>query len=103
MTSRQVDSLLDERARIIAQRTATEAHLWRAEHLLHQCGRLLRQLIADSPHNNAARATLLDELHEFLAESRPHPGSAVEEVPGASGKDALPSSTATRVGEWGGD
>ena len=70
------DLLLDERARVIAQRSAMEGHLYAAEFLLHRVGKLLPHMIADSPYNAVARDTLLEEIRELLAEDRPHPGSS---------------------------
>lgn len=72
MTARTVDLLLDERARLTAQKSAIEGHLWAAEFLLHRLAKLLPHLIADSPHNAVARDTIADEIRELLAEQRGH-------------------------------
>lgn len=93
MTSRAgVDGLLDDRARIIAQRTALEGHLWAAEFLLHRVAKLLPHLIADSPHNVVHRDTLCDEIRELLAEPRHHPGAAhISTLPAGSAGASRPN------------
>lgn len=74
MTSHHtVDILLDERARLIAQRVSVEADLWAAGFLLHRVGKLLPHLIADSPHNAVHRETLMEEVREFLETPRLNP------------------------------
>lgn len=73
MTARQVDSLLDERARLVAKNAATAGHLWASEFLLARVAKLLPHLIADTPYNGVARDTLLEEIGEFLTEDREHP------------------------------
>lgn len=92
MTARQVDSLLDDRARLIAQKASLQGHLWASEFLLHRVGKLLPHLIADNAHNAVALETLGEEIRELLAEDREHPGlpdgGAVygeEDVPPPSG------------------
>jgi hypothetical protein len=86
MTSRQVDALLDERARLVAQRAATQGHLWFAECLLHRVEKLLPHLIADSPHNAVARDTIADEIREFLSEPRDHGAPDLSLPAGAAGR-----------------
>lgn len=80
MTARTVDALLDERSRLTAKNAATSGHLFAAESLLRRVAKLLPHLIADSPHNAAARDVLTDEIAELLAEDRPHPGADVIEA-----------------------
>lgn len=89
MRTTTVDLLLDERARLIAQRAATDGHLYAAEFLLHRLGKLLPHLIADSAHNAVLRDVLQAEIEELLKEPRDHPGPSGEavgdgEVPAAS-------------------
>lgn len=75
MTARTVDTLLDERSRLTAKNAATSGHLFAAESLLRRVSKLLPHLIADSPHNGAARDVLAEEIAELLAEDREHPGA----------------------------
>lgn len=86
------DLLLDERARLVAQKAAVQGHLWAAEFLLHRVAKLLPHLIADSAYNAVARDTIAEEIRELLSEDREHPGlpDGVEdgEAPAPSGNDA---------------
>lgn len=75
MSSRTVDLLLDERARLTAQRAALEGHLWAAEALLLRSLTLCRQMLAESPAAGLVRDQLADDLVAFLSERRPGPSS----------------------------
>lgn len=87
MTSRAgVDGLLDDHARLVAQKAAVEGHLWASEFLLHRISKLLPHLIADSAHNAVARDVLADEIRELLAEDRPHGTSDSILLAGAAGQ-----------------
>lgn len=95
MTARTVDKCLDEIDRLRTKHTATQGHLWRAEWLLRSVEKMLPHLIADSPHNGAARDGLAGEISEFLSEKRQHPGAAVTGDAPDLGKDRVAPVAAT--------
>lgn len=92
MTARQVDALLDERVRLTMKNAATSGHLWAAEFLLKRVGKLLPDLIAQTPVQAILRDTIVQEIAELLAEDRDHPGPLDLEA-GAEGEAAPASST----------
>lgn len=97
MRTNTVDVLLDERARMVSRLAAVNGHLWGAEFLLARIGKLLPHMIADSPHNAVARDVVLQEIAEFLAEDRSHPGpqDLLDEVRGeATSSSSTPDDAA---------
>jgi hypothetical protein len=72
MTARQVDALLDERARLVTRNAAIEGHLWASELLLKRCDKLLAEAILPSAAMAATRDVLREEIAELLTEDRNH-------------------------------
>lgn len=98
MTARQVDALLDERARLVVQRGAAQGHLWAAEFLLRRVEKLLPHLIADGAHNAVARDTIAEEIREFLTEPREHGVQDPFSLDAAAGSNAFQKGNIEREG-----
>lgn len=80
----RVNKLIDERARVVAQKVAVEANLYAAEYLLGQASKLLPAMIADSAVSGLYRDALVDDINALLAGLR-HPGAAVTASEGEAG------------------
>jgi hypothetical protein len=74
MTDRTVNTLLDERARLVAKNAATSGHLWAAEHYLARLVALLPRLTAELVEDCEERDDLIVSVLSFLNEDREHPG-----------------------------
>lgn len=96
MSAKTVDTLLDERARLVTKNAETDGHLWAAEFLLLRTKKLMARLLAERPADAVARDTLVEEIGEFLTEDRPHPatGAVADVAAGPDGSGKVPDGSA---------